>query len=158
MFPNVNIGYNVSSLKVNWNEERSSMVLSSFEENVSTWLFPLRKETWMHIVIWEVMTRSQRKGEAGKGRVKEGNGKVKKVNYWAGYPCGKLEINPNMDILKNYMECISEASLWREMWGFSQQLMFPIDWELPYRSLTPLNLQLWRKAWERIDQRHWSRT
>ena len=42
VFPNI-YDYNVISLKVNRNDERSSMVLSSYGEDISTWdLLPRR--------------------------------------------------------------------------------------------------------------------
>ena len=69
-----------SSLKVNWNEERSSKVLSSFGKNVYSWVLPPRKETWMHTVY---LRNSNKKPEGGWRRIARiRKGKWKKSKRW----------------------------------------------------------------------------
>ena len=68
----------VSSLKVNWNEERSNKVLSSFGKNVYSWVLPPRKETWMHTVYLRSNDKKPEEGWRGIARVRRENGKNQK--------------------------------------------------------------------------------
>ena len=130
----------VSSLKVNWNEERSSKVLSSVGKNVYSWVLPPRKETWMHTVYLRSSDKKPEEGWRGIARVRKGKWKKSKrwtielatlvrncrsISRWIFW---RTTLNV---ILKNYTENVSEVSLWKTMWRFFQQLTFPFNWELP---------------------------
>ena len=120
----------VSSLKVNWNEERSSKVLSSFGKNVYSWVLPPRKETWMRTVY---LRSSDKKPEEGWRRIaKVRKGKWKKSKRWI------IELVTLWETANQSQDGYSEELHWMRFWSDPLKnnvrifpTMFPFNWELP---------------------------